>query len=69
MEQNASLRADDLISTEDIVIEIPREITSNHEHWRVATREAFTNAIQTGYIVEDFLVSGNTGRYVLRRKN
>ena len=69
MEQNASPRADDLISAEDIVIEIPREITSNHEHWRVTTREAFTNAIQRGYIVEDFLVSGNTGRYVLRKKN
>ena len=69
MEQNASSRADDVIRAEDIVIEIPCEITSNHELWREATRKAFTSAIETGYIVEEFLVSGNVGRYVLRKKN
>jgi Uncharacterized conserved protein len=67
MEQNAS--APDLIRAEDIIIEIPREITSNHEHWRITTREAFTSAIDVGYVVEEFIVSGNTGKYVLRKKN
>src|ERR1051325_3095495 len=66
MEGNAS--APDLIRAEDIVIEIPREITANHEHWRLTTREAFTSAIEAGYVVEEFLVSTNTGRYVLRKK-
>jgi predicted GNAT superfamily acetyltransferase len=60
-------RADEVIRAEDIVIEIPCEITSNHEHWRVTTREAFTSAIEAGYIVEEFVVSGNIGRYVLRK--
>src|ERR1051325_2981590 len=60
-------RADEVIRAEDIVIEIPCEITSNHEHWRVTPRDAFTSAIEAGYIVEEFVVSGNIGRYVLRK--
>jgi len=51
----------------DIVIEIPTEITSDHEHWRLKTREAFTSAIDKGYIVEEFYVSAGIGKYVLRR--
>src|SRR5215213_242047 len=66
LEQNASPVAADLIHSEDIVIEIPREITSNHEHWRLTTREAFTRALDAGYVVEEFFVSENTGRYILR---
>ena len=66
IEGNAAER--DLIRPEDIVIEIPCEITSNHEHWRITTREAFTSAIEKGYIVEEFAVTGNTGEYVLRKK-
>jgi chorismate synthase len=66
MEGNAS--ASDLIRAGDIVIEIPREITANHEEWRTNTREAFTSAIDAGYVVEEFLVTGNVGKYVLRKK-
>jgi len=66
VERNAFER--DPIGPEDIVIEIPCEITSNHEHWRITTREAFTSAIEAGYVVEEFLVSGNNGKYVLRKK-
>jgi len=49
----------------DVVIEIPTEITSDHEHWRMKTREEFTRAIADGYIVEEFYVSAGVGRYVL----
>ena len=66
VERNAFER--EPIGPEDIVIEIPCEITSNHEHWRITTREAFTSAIEAGYVVEEFLVSGNNGKYVLRKK-
>jgi chorismate synthase len=51
----------------DVVIEIPTEITSDHEHWRLKTREAFTSALKKGYVVEEFYVSAGVGRYVLRR--
>jgi predicted GNAT superfamily acetyltransferase len=54
------------IGERDVVIEIPTEITSDHEHWRVKTREAFTCALDDGYVVEEFYVSANVGRYVLR---
>ncbi len=65
---NAAPRAEDVIREGDIVIEIPRELTSNHEHWRLTTREAFTRALEAGYIVNEFLVSENVGRYVLSRR-
>lgn len=64
MEGNAAPESP--IRAEDIVIEIPREITSNHEHWRLTTRDAFTRALEAGYIVEDFFVSETTGKYILR---
>lgn len=51
----------------DLVIEIPAEITSDHEHWRMKTRKEFTRAIDEGYVVEEFYVSANVGRYVLKR--
>ena len=51
----------------DVVIEIPTEITSDHEHWRLKTREAFTSALEKGYVVEEFYVSAGIGRYVLNR--
>jgi len=51
----------------DVVIEIPTEITSDHEHWRLKTREAFTSALEKGYVVEEFYVSAGVGRYVLNR--
>jgi len=53
----------------DILIEIPTEITSDHEHWRSKTRQAFTSAIDDGYIVEEFYVTNKVGRYILRRES
>jgi len=57
---------DTVIRDRDIVIEIPTEITSDHEQWRLKTREAFTSAIDEGYVVEEFYVKDKMGRYVLR---
>jgi chorismate synthase len=51
----------------DVVVEIPTEITSDHEHWRLKTREAFTRALDDGYVVEEFYVTDKVGRYILRR--
>ena len=56
----------DSIRDGDIVIEIPTEITSDHHSWRVKTREAFTSALEAGYVVEEFYVSASLGKYVLR---
>jgi chorismate synthase len=58
-----------IVQESDIVIEIPTEITENHEYWRTRTREAFTRALDAGYVVEEFLVSPDrkTGRYILSR--
>ena len=68
LQLDAAPRGDDLIREGDVVIEIPREITANHQQWRTNTREAFTSAIDEGYVVEEFLVTGNTGKYILRKK-
>jgi chorismate synthase len=64
---NAVPPAATAVRPEDVVIEIPREITSEHEHWRLQTREAFTHALDAGYVVEEFVVSGDFGRYILRK--
>ena len=59
-----------VVHDQDIVIEIPAEITENHEHWRVTTREAFTRALDAGYVVEEFYVTQRedqkVGQYILR---
>ena len=68
LQLKAAPRGDDLIRERDIVIEIPREITADHEHWRLTTREAFTRALDAGYIVEEFFVTDDIGRYILRRR-
>jgi chorismate synthase len=52
----------------DVVIEIPTEITSDHERWRLKTREAFMSALDAGYIVEEFYVQDKIGRYILRHR-
>lgn len=54
---------------ESLVIEIPTEITANHEHWRQVTRQAFTSALDAGYVVEEFFVSEErkVGRYLLKK--
>jgi chorismate synthase len=57
---------DTVIREGDIVIEIPTEITADHEQWRLKTREAFTSAIDEGYVVEEFYVKDKVGTYVLR---
>ena len=54
--------------TGDVVIEIPTEITSDHEHWRLKTRESFTSALEAGYFVEEFYVKEKVGRYILRHR-
>ena len=51
----------------DIAIEIPTEITADHEKWRLKTREAFTSAIENGYVVEEFYLKDKVGQYILRR--
>jgi predicted GNAT superfamily acetyltransferase len=65
---NASPR---VIRDEDIVIEIPTEITEDHERWRTTTREAFTRAFDAGYLAEEFYVTQRegqkVGQYILRR--
>jgi len=56
-----------VVHDEDVVIEIPAEITEDHEYWRATTREAFTRALAAGHVVQEFFVSPDrrTGRYIL----
>ena len=44
-----------------VVIEIPRELTEHHKLWRMATRDAFTRALEQGFIVKGFF----KGKYYL----
>lgn len=57
------------IGESQLVIEIPTQITANHEHWREATRKAFTSAIDQGYVVEGFYMTEArpVGSYLLRQ--
>lgn len=50
------------ISGSQIVIEIPRELTEHHKLWRIATRDAFTRALDQGFVVEEFY----KGKYLLK---
>ena len=61
--------AGDPIDGPQVIIEIPGELKSHHELWREATRQAFTNAIDAGYVVEDFFISDDrkVGSYLLRQ--
>jgi len=58
----------DPISGPQVIIEIPGELQSHHERWRKATRQAFTSAIDAGYVVEDFYISDDrkVGSYILK---
>jgi chorismate synthase len=47
------VNTDPLVSSE-VVIEIPRELTEHHKLWRMATRDAFTRALDEGFIVRGF---------------
>lgn len=61
----------DPISGPQVIIEIPGELKAHHERWRAATRQAFTSAIDAGYVVEEFYVTTRSerkiGQYVLLR--
>ena len=59
----------DPIGGPELIIEIPGEIKNHHQRWREATREAFTSAIDAGYVVEGFYISDDrkVGRYLLRQ--
>jgi chorismate synthase len=61
-----------VVHDEDICIEIPAEITENHEYWRGTTREAFTRAFDAGYVAEEFYVTQRegqkVGQYILCRR-
>ena len=49
------------ITNSEVVIQIPRDLTDHHKLWRMATRDAFTRALEQGYIVRGFY----NGRYFL----
>ena len=51
----------DPITSSQVVIEIPRELTEHHKLWRMASRDAFTRALDQGFIVRGFY----SGRYYL----
>jgi chorismate synthase len=53
----------DPIMSSEVVIEIPRELTEHHRLWRMATRDAFTRALDQGLIVQGFY----NGKYYLSR--
>ncbi len=46
-----------------VLIEIPRELTAKRKQWRMATRDAFTRALNAGYIVEEYL----SCKYLLKK--
>jgi len=63
------------LTAKELLIEIPtksdelfNERPDLGARWRSATREAFTSALGSGYVVEDFVIDGDrkTGIYVLR---
>jgi chorismate synthase len=63
--------AGDPISGPQAIIEIPGELKSHYEHWREATRAAFTSALDAGHRVEEFYVTTRNeqkiGQYLLSR--
>jgi chorismate synthase len=61
-----------VLDGQQLVIEIPGEINANHERWREVTREAFTTALDAGYVIEEFYVTEREGqkfgRYFLAQR-
>lgn len=68
----------DRISQNDLIaIEIPADINDLQKRnpsvaggWRHATREAFLKALESGFVVEDFVrgeIKGSPGRYILSK--
>ena len=60
-ENLAPVLSEEPITSSEVVIEIPRELTEHHKLWRMATRDAFTRALEQGFIVQGFY----KGRYFL----
>ncbi len=69
---------DEILAADEAVIEIPLDINSVERRdrelagaWRLATRTAFTRALDAGFVVEDFCRVSRSGRtrgaYILRR--
>ena len=69
---------EEIIAADEAVIEIPLDINSIERRdselaaaWRLATRKAFTTALDAGLVVEDFCRASRAGRtrgaYILRR--
>jgi len=52
------------ITGSQVIIEIPRELTEHHKLWRMATRDAFTRALNQDFVVEEF----HKGKYLLNRR-
>lgn len=67
--ENVEPVCDDFREASQLVIEIPSQITGHHERWREATRQAFTSAIDAGYVVDGFYVNEAraVGSYLLRQ--
>jgi len=63
----------DSVGGPQLIIEVPGELSVNHELWREVTREAFTRALDAGYVVEEFYVTRSEdhkiGNYLLRVKD
>lgn len=60
-ENSEPVASQDPLSGSQAVIEIPRELTEHHKLWRMATRDAFTRALDQGFIVQGFY----NGKYFL----
>ena len=67
--ENVEPVSDEFRNDSEVVIEIPTAINANQEHWREATRKAFTSAIDAGLVVEGFYVNDErqVGSYLLKR--
>ena len=61
----------DQIGESQVIIEIPGELSANPERWGAAIREAFTSALDDGYVAEEFYVTERegvkVGRYLLTK--
>jgi predicted GNAT superfamily acetyltransferase len=51
------------ITASQVAIEIPRELNEHHKLWRMATRDAFTRALDQSFVVEGF----HNGKYLLKK--
>lgn len=68
-------RSEPITGEDQIAIEIPLDINALVQHspetamkWRAETRQAFTEALEAGYIVTSFIRDQNSGKYLLNRR-